>query len=149
MVVRCMVRVILSKTWASNVFLLTFMKFSILRAKIQYFEVKIVSQPSQCLTWTAAKKFSERLQWTTGVSWHFFRIISTHKSKRNDHTTIISISNHENVSYCSFCGVQKSSEGFWRGFCEEFSKNTPKSGRHEKTSRLQSTWKNFLCGCTT
>ena len=104
----------------------------------------MLSQPSQCLTLVAAKKFSERFQWTTRVSQHFIRIMSTCRSKRNDHTTILSISNRGNVSYGSFLGVQKGSEGIWRGFCEEFTKSTSKSDQKEKTSRLQTTWKNFL-----
>ena len=104
----------------------------------------MLSQPSQCLTLVAAKKFSERFQWTTRVSQHFIRIMSTCRSKRNDHTTILSISNRGNVSYGSFLGVQKGSEGIWRGFCEEFTKSTSKSDQTEKTSRLQTTWKNLL-----
>ena len=109
----------------------------------------MLSQPSQCLTLVAAKKFSERFQWTTRVSQHFIRIMSTCRSKRNDHTTILSISNRGNVSYGSFLGSQKDWEGISRGFCEEFSKSSRKSGWNEKTSRLQSTWKNFLGGSRT
>ena len=149
MIVRHVVRLILSETWASSRFSLIFIKLSSLRAKIEYSEVKMLSQPSQCLTLVAAKKFSERFQWTTRVFQDFFRIMSTLRSKRNDYTTILSICNRGNVSYGSFLGVQKGSEGFWRGFCEEFNKNTQKSGRTEKTSRLQSTWKNFLVGSRT
>ena len=91
------------------------MKFSILRAKIENSEVKMVSQPSQCLTLVslvAAQKFSRWLQWSSRVSQHFFRIMSTRESKRDDHTTIILISNRGNVSYGSFLGVQKGLEGF-------------------------------------
>ena len=88
-----------------------FMKFSTLRAKIDYFEVKF-PQPSQCLTLVSAKKFSKRFQDITGVSRHFFRIISIDESKRGDHMTNISILNRANVSYGAFLGVQEGSEGF-------------------------------------
>ena len=71
----------------------------------------MVSQPSQRLTLVAAQKFSRWLQWSSRVSQHFFRIMSIRESKRDDHTTIISISNRGNVSYGSFLGVQQGSEG--------------------------------------
>ena len=149
MIVRQVVRDFLSQTWASSVFSLIFIKFSSLRAKIEYFEVKMVPQPSQCLTLVETKNFSMLFQNITGASRHFIRIISIRKSKRNDHTTNISILNRENVSYGSFLGVQKDSEGFWRGFCTEFNKNTPKRDENSKTTRPQSTWKNFLLGSST
>ena len=149
MIVRHVVRLILSETWASSRFSLIFIKFSSLRAKIEYSEVKMVSLPSQCSTLMVEKKFSKWFQETTKVRRYFFTIISIRESKQNDHTTNIAMSNGGNVSYGSFLSVQKGSEGIWRGFCEEFNKNTQKSGRTEKTSRLQSTWKNFLVGSRT
>ena len=77
------------------------------------------SQPSQCLIWMAAKKFSKWLQWTTMVSQHFIRIIFTHESIRDDQTINILISNRGSVSYGAFLDVQK-------GFEEEFGKNSVK-----------------------
>ena len=89
-----------------------FMKFSTLTAKFEYFEIKMVPQPSQCVNLVSAKKFSKRFQDITGVSRHFFWIVSIDKSKRDDHTTNISILNRANVSYGAFLKVQKGSEGF-------------------------------------
>ena len=71
---------------------------------------------------------------TTRVSEHMSGTIGIRESKRYGHTTNISISIDGNVSYGAFLRVQKGSEGFSRGFYEEFCKNAQKSDQNEETS---------------
>ena len=71
---------------------------------------------------------------THRVSQHIFRTVGIRENKRHGHTAHISISIRGDVSYGAFLRVQKGSEGFSRGFYEEFCKNAQKSDQNEETS---------------
>ena len=94
----------------------------------------MLSHQDKKSTSTDPKKISRWFQMTTRVSEHTFGTIGICESKRYGHTTNISISVDGNVSYGAFLRVQKGSEGFSRGFYEEFCKNAQKSDQNEETS---------------
>ena len=96
--------------------------------------MKMVSHQVERSTSIDPKKFSRWFQMTTRVSQHMFGTIGIRESKRYGRTTNISISIDGNVSYGAFLRVQKGSEGFSRGFYEEFCKNAQKSDQNEETS---------------
>ena len=101
---------------------------------MEQFEVKMVSHQDERSTSIDPKKFFRWFHMTTRVSEHTFGFIGICESKRYGHTTNISISVDGNVSCGAFLHVQKRSEGFSRGFYEEFNENTQKNDENEETS---------------
>ena len=134
MVVRRIFQFLSRETYASSRFLQFYSDFSTLRAKMEQFEIKMVSHQDEKSTSIDPKNISRWFQMTTRVFQHMFGIIGIRESKRYGHTTNISISVRGNVSYGAFLRVQKGSERLLTEFYEELSKNTQKSNEIEKTS---------------
>ena len=105
MVVRRIFQFLSRETYASSRFLQFCSDFSTLRAKMEQFEMKMVSHQDERSTSIDPKKFFRLFQMPTRVSEHTFGTIGICESKQYGHTTNISISVYGNVSYGAFLRV--------------------------------------------